>query len=182
MSDTKTSLLLEDDLTRRGFVVTSLAAGFAMATQPVSAQTITTDTKGLDAGEVKIPVHRRRDPRLSGDAGKRRAVPGRPGRAGDLRRPRAHQGHLPPPCQARLPGRRAGNVRPPGRRFQDQGDSRRSSRKSSPRSPMRRSCPTWTRPSPGPRQPARQTLPSSPSPGSAGAAGSSGCIRPTTPI
>jgi carboxymethylenebutenolidase len=44
------------DLTRRGFVVTSLAAGFALATQPVSAQTITTDTKGLEAGEVKIPV------------------------------------------------------------------------------------------------------------------------------
>jgi carboxymethylenebutenolidase len=36
--------------------MTSLAAGFALAAQPVSAQTITTDTKGLEAGEVKIPV------------------------------------------------------------------------------------------------------------------------------
>jgi carboxymethylenebutenolidase len=36
--------------------VTSLAAGFAMATLPVSAQTIATDTEGLTAGEVKIPV------------------------------------------------------------------------------------------------------------------------------
>jgi carboxymethylenebutenolidase len=44
------------DLTRRGFVVTSLAAGYAMSVQPVSAQTITTDTDGLEAGEVKIPV------------------------------------------------------------------------------------------------------------------------------
>jgi carboxymethylenebutenolidase len=44
------------DLTRRNFVITSLAAGFALATQPVSAQTITTDTSGLEAGEVKIPV------------------------------------------------------------------------------------------------------------------------------
>src|SRR5262245_45484116 len=44
------------DITRRGFVVTSLAAGFALSVQPVSAQTITTDTKGLEAGEVKIPV------------------------------------------------------------------------------------------------------------------------------
>jgi len=44
------------DVTRRGFVVTSLAAGFALAAQPVSAQTITTDTTGLEAGEVKIPV------------------------------------------------------------------------------------------------------------------------------
>jgi carboxymethylenebutenolidase len=44
------------DVTRRGFVVTSLATGFALAAQPVSAQTITTDTKGLEAGEVKIPA------------------------------------------------------------------------------------------------------------------------------
>jgi carboxymethylenebutenolidase len=56
MSDAKASMLLENDLTRRGFVMTSLATGFAMATQPVSAQTITTDTQGLTAGEVKIPV------------------------------------------------------------------------------------------------------------------------------
>ncbi len=44
------------DVTRRGFVVTTLAAGFALATQPVTAETITTDTQGLDAGEIKIPV------------------------------------------------------------------------------------------------------------------------------
>jgi carboxymethylenebutenolidase len=44
------------DLTRRGFVMTSLAAGFALSAQPISAQTITTDAKGLEAGEVKIPV------------------------------------------------------------------------------------------------------------------------------
>ncbi len=45
------------DLTRRQVVVTTLAAGFALAVQPVSAQTmITTDTAGLTAGEVKIPV------------------------------------------------------------------------------------------------------------------------------
>src|SRR6185312_2280328 len=44
------------DFTRRGFVVTSLAAGFAMAVRPVSAQTIQTDSKGLVAGEVQIPV------------------------------------------------------------------------------------------------------------------------------
>jgi carboxymethylenebutenolidase len=42
--------------TRREILVTSLATGFALATQPVSAQTITTDTNGLTAGEVKIPV------------------------------------------------------------------------------------------------------------------------------
>ncbi len=56
MHDDLLSLLPKTDLTRRGFVVTSLAAGFALAAQPVSAQTITTDTQGLEAGEVKVPV------------------------------------------------------------------------------------------------------------------------------
>ena len=43
-------------VSRREFAVTTLAAGFALATQPVAAETITTDTTGLTAGEVKIPV------------------------------------------------------------------------------------------------------------------------------
>ena len=42
--------------TRRGFVVTSLATGFALSVQPVSAETIHTDAAGLEAGEVKVPV------------------------------------------------------------------------------------------------------------------------------
>jgi carboxymethylenebutenolidase len=50
------SLLGKVEFTRREFVVTSLAAGFALAVQPVSAQTITTDTNGLTAGEVKVPA------------------------------------------------------------------------------------------------------------------------------
>ena len=41
---------------RRGFVMTSLASGFALSVQPVSAETITTDSAGLVAGEVKVPV------------------------------------------------------------------------------------------------------------------------------
>ncbi len=46
------------DFTRRKFIITStLAAGFALAAQPIFAQVITTDTKGLVAGEVKIPVN-----------------------------------------------------------------------------------------------------------------------------
>src|SRR2546423_5156840 len=48
--------LLPEEVTRRSFIVTSLAAGFALAVQPVSAQTITTDAQGLEAGEIKIPV------------------------------------------------------------------------------------------------------------------------------
>jgi len=50
------SLMPKLDVNRRQFVVTTLATGFALAVQPVSAQTITTDTSGLEAGEVKIPV------------------------------------------------------------------------------------------------------------------------------
>ncbi|MDQ4123735.1 MAG: dienelactone hydrolase family protein [Acidobacteriota bacterium] len=42
---------------RRDFVLTSLISGFALAVQPINAQDkITTDDKGLVAGEVKIPV------------------------------------------------------------------------------------------------------------------------------
>jgi len=41
---------------RRQFLVTKLAVGFAMAVSPAGAQTITTDSTGLTAGEVQIPV------------------------------------------------------------------------------------------------------------------------------
>jgi carboxymethylenebutenolidase len=43
-------------LARRGFVMTSLMSGFSLATTVVEAQVIHTDTTGLDAGEVQIPV------------------------------------------------------------------------------------------------------------------------------
>src|SRR5262245_44357713 len=41
---------------RRDFVAVTLAAGFALAVQPVTADTIKTDDKGLEAGEIKIPT------------------------------------------------------------------------------------------------------------------------------
>src|SRR5258708_32779919 len=47
---------LNTKISRRACVVGSLAAGFALAVMPVSAETITTDSDGLVAGEVKIPV------------------------------------------------------------------------------------------------------------------------------
>ena len=56
LSDDLKSLLPKTDLTRREFVMTTLAAGFALAVQPVAAETITTDANGLVAGEVKIPT------------------------------------------------------------------------------------------------------------------------------
>ena len=43
-------------LTRRGFVVTTLAVGFALAVRPLSAETIMTATTGLTVGEVTIPT------------------------------------------------------------------------------------------------------------------------------
>lgn len=51
------SLVPAQSFTRRSFLVTSLGAGFALAVQPVMAQTaIRTDDAGLLAGEVKVPV------------------------------------------------------------------------------------------------------------------------------
>ena len=43
-------------LTRRAFVVSGMAAGFALAVRPVSAETIRTDTDGLEAGPVEVPA------------------------------------------------------------------------------------------------------------------------------
>ncbi|MEH2275976.1 MAG: dienelactone hydrolase family protein [Nostoc sp.] len=45
------------EITRRKFITTaSVATGFALAVQPISAEVITTDANGLVAGAVKIPV------------------------------------------------------------------------------------------------------------------------------
>lgn len=51
------ALVPQQTFDRRSFLVTSLGAGFALAVQPVMAQTaIRTDDAGLLAGEVKVPV------------------------------------------------------------------------------------------------------------------------------
>ena len=51
------SLVPAQSFDRRSFLVTSLGAGFALAVQPVMAQTaIKTDDAGLLAGEVMVPV------------------------------------------------------------------------------------------------------------------------------
>ena len=62
-----------DGLSRRTFVMTSLASGFAVASNPVRAEAITTDTKGLVAGEVSIPV-------ADGQFPAYRAMPAKPGK------------------------------------------------------------------------------------------------------
>ncbi len=58
---------------RRGFVMTSLASGFAVASNPVLAQAIVTDSKGLQAGEVSLTV-------TGGKIPAYRAVPAAPGK------------------------------------------------------------------------------------------------------
>ena len=64
------SLVPPQTFDRRSFLVTSLGAGFALATQPVMAQTaIKTDEAGLIAGEIKVPVK-------DGEMVAYRAVPG----------------------------------------------------------------------------------------------------------
>jgi carboxymethylenebutenolidase len=60
---------------RRGFMVTTLATGFALAAGPISAQTITTDSEGLTAGPVTIPVK-------DGEIPAYRAAPAQPRRGG----------------------------------------------------------------------------------------------------
>lgn len=63
------SLVPAQSFDRRSFLVTSLGAGFAVATQSALAQTaIKTDDAGLVAGEIKVPVK-------DGDMVAYRAVP-----------------------------------------------------------------------------------------------------------
>lgn len=51
------SLVPAQSFDRRSFLATSLGVGFAVATQPVVAQTaISTDETGLLTGEIKVPV------------------------------------------------------------------------------------------------------------------------------
>jgi carboxymethylenebutenolidase len=62
-----------NQLSRRGFLVTSLATGFALASTPLMAQAITTSSRGLVAGEVSVPV-------TGGHIPAYRAMPSKPGK------------------------------------------------------------------------------------------------------
>jgi carboxymethylenebutenolidase len=51
------SLLPSEPFSRRAFIATAVGAGFALAVQPISAQTVVkTDTEGLLAGEIMVPA------------------------------------------------------------------------------------------------------------------------------
>jgi carboxymethylenebutenolidase len=56
---------------RRQVLMTTLSAGFALAVTPIAASALTTDSDGLEAGEVKIPTS-------SGDIPGYRALPLKP--------------------------------------------------------------------------------------------------------
>ncbi len=108
-------------LDRREFLVTSIIAGFALAVQPIQAQTqVKTDDKGLIAGEVKIPV-------TGGVIPAYRAMPDKKGKNFPVvlviheifRRSRIYPGRVPPLCQTRLFGDCARALRAAGRRFDD---------------------------------------------------------------
>ncbi len=64
-------------MSRRGFAMTGLATGFALAVQPVAATAISTDVSGLNAGEVKIPV-------ADGDMPAYRAMPAKGTKLGTI--------------------------------------------------------------------------------------------------
>jgi carboxymethylenebutenolidase len=44
------------EVTRRGLVMPALATGFALAVQPVSAETVTTDADTLTVGDIIVPT------------------------------------------------------------------------------------------------------------------------------
>src|SRR6476620_5102283 len=47
---------MNDKVTRRSFLVSTLATGFALAVRPTWSATIVTDSTGLTAGEIRIPT------------------------------------------------------------------------------------------------------------------------------
>jgi len=53
---TETTGLRDYPLARRGLMMTGLISGFTLAVDRVEAQTITTDSNGLDAGDAKVPT------------------------------------------------------------------------------------------------------------------------------
>ena len=70
---TVTRAQADSGFSRRSFVMTSLASGFAVASHPVLAQAIVTDSTGLVAGEVSVPVANGKIPAY-------RAMPAKPGK------------------------------------------------------------------------------------------------------
>ena len=107
-----------DPLSRRGFFMSSAAAaaaGYTLAAGPVRAQAVTTDTDGTDRRRSQGEGRRRRDAGLFRAARQCGEPAGDPGRHGDLRAARIHQGRHAPARQARRARGRARLLFPQGR-------------------------------------------------------------------
>jgi hypothetical protein len=173
---------LISDLSRREFVVTSLAAGLALAVRPVSGDTVTTDAKGLEAGEVKIPV---KYEDKEGEMPAYRAMPEKGGPfpvvlvveeifGGPTSTSRMSAGASP--SSVTWPSHRSYS---PGKATCRMSPRSRASFRLFRKLPMPRSSRTSMRRSRGPRRAARSIRRSWASQASAGAAASSGCTRRT---
>ena len=167
------------DVTRRGFVVSSLAAGYALATQPVLSADNLDGHEWTRSWRSEDQGRRWRNPGLSGHACRGGAVSSSPGGAGDFRRPRAHQRHVPAAGEA-------GYLAVAAEMYARQGDVSGLSdfRKSSkivckvPDKQVMSDLDADRRLGQGDRQGDVSKLAI---PDSAGAGGSCGCTRPTTP-
>jgi len=69
------SLVPARSFSRRDFVGTAVGTGFAAAVLPVGAQTITTDTQGLQAGPVTVPVGDFKMPAYAARPANKRSAP-----------------------------------------------------------------------------------------------------------
>ena len=172
-----------DPLSRRGFFMSSAAAaaaGYTLAAGPVNAQAITTDTAGLTVGDAKVKVEGGEMPVYFARPAERAEPAGDPGRDGDLRAARIHQGRHAPPRQARRLRGRARLLFPQGRRpHQDHRNPEADAARQ--RQAGRRACsPISTRPPPGRKRKAA-TPTSSASWATAAAGAPCGSTRRTIP-
>ena len=114
-------------LSRRNFFMTAsaaAAAGYTLAAGPVRADAITTDTKGLKVGDATVKVNGGDMPVYFARPEKAQEPAGHPGRDGDLRPARIHQGRDAAPRQGRRVRDRTELLFPLGRRsHQDHRDA-----------------------------------------------------------
>ena len=102
----------------------AVAAGYTLAAGPVRAEAIKTDSVGLTAGEARIKVADGEMPGYFARPERGRQSARRPGRDGNFRPARIHQGRHAATGQARRVRRRPGLLFPQGRRpHRDNGHS-----------------------------------------------------------
>jgi hypothetical protein len=91
------SLVPDTPINRRSFIAAALAAGFAVAADPVLGQAIKTPMDGLEGGDIKIgdiPAYCRQE--------RQRQAPRSDGHPGSVRPARVPEGHLPAAGESRI--------------------------------------------------------------------------------